>query len=173
MGTSVVAYGLYGLAILLLKLITSVCGASDSELKLRSSEGNLVMKTPEQMAEEYCNTKQLSYVERLVITRGYIDGYEAAKDTYKDAINTYEDVAKQMLKEAVRIMSPKDQLADADKVMPQWISVKDRLPENGVEVLVVSDGETGASWHEAGEFGWAIGGTVTHWMPLPEPPEDK
>ena len=49
------------------------------------------MKTPEQMAEEYCNTKQLSYVERLVITKGFVDGYQAAKD----------------------------QLADADKVMPK------------------------------------------------------
>lgn len=59
------------------------------------------------------------------------------------------------------------------KAAQQWISVKERLPENGIEVLVVSDGETGASWHEKGEFGWAIGGTVTHWMPLPEPPEEE
>lgn len=59
------------------------------------------------------------------------------------------------------------------KIESSWVSVKDRLPEDGVEVLVVSDGETGASWHEAGEFGWAIGGTVTHWAPLPKPPEEE
>jgi hypothetical protein len=34
------------------------------------------MKTPEELAEEYCNTKQLSYLERLVITKGFIDGYK-------------------------------------------------------------------------------------------------
>lgn len=42
------------------------------------------MKTPEEMAEEYCNTKQLSYVERLVITKGFLDGYQAAKDQLTD-----------------------------------------------------------------------------------------
>ena len=59
------------------------------------------------------------------------------------------------------------------KIESSWVSVKDRLPEDGVEVLVVSDGETGASWHEAGEFGWAIGGTVTHWAPLPAAPKEE
>ena len=39
------------------------------------------------------------------------------KDEYKVAIDTYNDVAKQMLEEAVRIMSPQNQLADASKVM--------------------------------------------------------
>ena len=41
-------------------------------------------KTPEEMAKEYCNIKQLSYVERLVITKGFIDGYQAAKDQLAD-----------------------------------------------------------------------------------------
>ena len=64
-------------------------------------------------------------------------------------------------------------IAGYQAAAPQWISVKDRLPEDGVKVLVVSDGETGASWHEAGEFGWAIGGTVTHWAPLPAAPKEE
>jgi hypothetical protein len=100
-------------------------------------------KTPEELAEEYINHVLESQCD-CSYRIAFFAGYQAAKD----------------------------QLADADKVMPQWISVKDRLPEDGVEVLVVSDGETGASWHEAGEFGWAIGGTVTHWAPLPKPPEE-
>lgn len=48
------------------------------------------VKRPEQMAEEYCNTKQLSYVERLVITKGFIDGYQAAKDEYETKIQELE-----------------------------------------------------------------------------------
>ena len=47
-------------------------------------------KTPEEMAEEYCNTKQLSYVERLVITKGFIDGYKAAKQEYESKIQELE-----------------------------------------------------------------------------------
>lgn len=99
-------------------------------------------KTPEEMAEEYCNTKQLSYVERLVITKGFLDGYEAAK---------------------------------------QWISVKDRLPEDGQTCLYaiyipkknewkLDYGEWQAKeevfygeYLDYRDLNW----TVTHWMPLP------
>lgn len=54
-----------------------------------------------------------------------------------------------------------------------WISVKDKTPEDGVEVLVWDDGGfayidtwIGHTWKFGGDFG------VTHWMPLPEPPEE-
>jgi len=38
-------------------------------------------KTPEEMAEEYCNSKQLSHVERLVLTAGFLAGYKAAMES--------------------------------------------------------------------------------------------
>lgn len=169
-------------------------------------------KTPEQMAEEffenwqpekpkYIRPKARQYALEKV-TECFLAGYQAAKDTYKDAIDTYEDVAKQMLEEAVRIMSPKDQLADTDKVMcnttmeeikavdtgelmpitnlptsAKWISVKDRLPEDEREVLVVYCGEgiqdVHMSWYEGDEFGWATLGYVSHWMELPAPPREE
>jgi hypothetical protein len=37
------------------------------------------MKTPEEMAEEYCSTKQLSHVEQLLLTSGFLTGYQAAQ----------------------------------------------------------------------------------------------
>ena len=68
--------------------------------------------------------------------------------------------------------------------MSKWISVKDRLPENEHRVLVfandiVSEFCEVVGWN-GGDF-LAIGfghniiypPMVTHWMPLPEPPEDK
>lgn len=58
-------------------------------------------KTPEEMVEEYCNTKQLSYVEQLVITKGFIAGYKAAKDQVADAsklIKPTDTVGKEELK---------------------------------------------------------------------------
>ena len=73
----------------------------------------------------------------------------------------------------------------------EWISVKDRLPDNHRAVLIVCEGTTigGATPIAIGSFGggfWSIAdgdGTmyltkyrhciVTHWMPLPELPKGE
>lgn len=64
-------------------------------------------------------------------------------------------------------------------LLMKWISIKDKLPEKDSLVLI-TDGErvTIAEWYQ--EQGWglaredkAIGifaDTITHWMPLPAPP---
>lgn len=59
---------------------------------------------------------------------------------------------------------------------PKWISVKDRLPEKGTDVIANSKicGVTPAFYDNDGTYydlnGDGVRG-VTHWMPLPEPPE--
>lgn len=60
----------------------------------------------------------------------------------------------------------------------QWISVKDRLPENCIEVLVY-DTDCGIviGWYdkEIGDFAADFISpldAVTHWQPLPEKPQD-
>ena len=71
---------------------------------------------------------------------------------------------------------------------PQWISVKDRLPDYMGEVLVIVSGKpheniTLDGAYEIAEYdpveGWILemwpewcSGVVTHWMPFPEPPEE-
>lgn len=62
---------------------------------------------------------------------------------------------------------------------PEWISMEERLPEEKHAVLVwqpqyrnhyvvaLSDGE----WYVFGGYGMKVFG-VTHWMPLPEVPEE-
>ena len=60
----------------------------------------------------------------------------------------------------------------------EWISVKDRLPEANKDVIVFCK----TNWYDilqcnsSGDFyRSSVGGThkvtVTHWMPLPKPPE--
>lgn len=60
----------------------------------------------------------------------------------------------------------------------RWISVKDRLPEEGVQVLVwEKHGSAYAAYVNKQVSGvWQIGDTngaiITHWIPLPEGPEE-
>ena len=62
---------------------------------------------------------------------------------------------------------------------PGWISVKERLPKEFDQALVYDGdkhypigichkGESGI-WHSDMAYGMGI---ITHWMPLPEPPEE-
>ena len=64
--------------------------------------------------------------------------------------------------------------------MSEWISVKDRMPEEGVDVLVYGDiylNRKGADVdfvdRKSGNFFYYDEGEVTHWRPLPEPPESE
>jgi hypothetical protein len=139
------------------------------------------MKTPEEMAEE-CKNKiaqrdihamgTLSQRELDYLKEGFLAGYKAAQD----------------------------QLANADKVMPDscehildmskmvdvngWISVKDRLPTQNGPILMWSrrleDVPTCAAagyelWNWSAEYSphdYRLF-DVTHWMPLPEPPKEE
>ena len=60
--------------------------------------------------------------------------------------------------------------------MSEWISVKDRLPEKQQRVIVRCETVgTTVGWIMFGKWATDLGpdcGSVTHWMPLPEPPEE-
>lgn len=70
--------------------------------------------------------------------------------------------------------------------MSEWISVKDRLPEYGKDVLVCDcnsrnyisvwslekDTDGGTNYWEDCRGWWQSFDEVTHWMPLPEPPKE-
>lgn len=90
-----------------------------------------------------------------------------------DAEKVFE--AAGLVKEAFDMA--KSNLAPAQK----WISVKDRLPETESRCLVIRyDAVTKTSfrdilWFDKGTWWNRIFGgeySVTHWMPLPEPPEE-
>ena len=68
-----------------------------------------------------------------------------------------------------------DRMMDHDVTVQEWISVKDRLPEDSANVLVchknglvTTNAWLGANWWFKNERN-----PITHWMPLPQPPEGE
>lgn len=62
--------------------------------------------------------------------------------------------------------------------MTEWISVNDKLPNrDGFYLVLENVNQVAGYYHWCREFGWNTDGgriniqTVTHWMPLPTPPE--
>ena len=65
---------------------------------------------------------------------------------------------------------------------PRWISVGERLPENGQKIIAAFRGSSGWVVDQAryayGEFDFAswvnvLGDNVTHWMPMPPKPKEE
>lgn len=93
-------------------------------------------------------------------------------------------------KEIEGLRSQNEQLREASALLAKesaellerrWIPVTERLPENPVKKVLVFVPHTHGNIVDAGRYlgadGWVLEGwyltqnAVTHWMPLPEPPE--
>ena len=65
--------------------------------------------------------------------------------------------------------------------MSEWISVKDRLPAKGIDILIVDNNTVKFGLYDTGTNGdkfyttnfeqFLLTDNVTHWMPLPSAPE--
>ena len=73
-----------------------------------------------------------------------------------------------------------DHLISNGVTVQEWISVDDRLPENGKEGVLIALrwGEVDIGWCEDGRWGSEFvneyeDGEVTHWMPIPQPPKGE
>ena len=73
-----------------------------------------------------------------------------------------------------------DYLLDSGVTVQEWISVKDGLPENGKESVLIALrwGEVDIGWCEDDRWRSEFvneyeDGEVTHWMPLPNPPKGE
>lgn len=108
----------------------------------------MVMKTPEELAEQWC-AEHICHLQMTCHAEAFLAGYAAAQQ--------------------------------------KWISVKDRLPEDGQSCIYVIHIPKKNEWKlDYGEwqaeenvfYGEYIdyrdlNWTLTHWMPLPEPPKEN
>jgi hypothetical protein len=131
------------------------------------------MKTPEELAEEFAD----SGLYRL---KRYVDGRVKPS---QGALGLQNRACKYGF--LAGYQAAKDQFADSSKVMPQWISVKDRLPEIWDDYLAFGYGPTIPAccfvaaydpkinkWYEM-STDWDLTETIKYWMPLPKTPEDE
>lgn len=102
------------------------------------------------------------------------DAIEKWKKAYGTLREKHSAILKQNgeLRDAAATVT---RLAAEAAVERDWISVEDRLPEPGVDVLAayrdrhINMGTAGDDWLEED----IEDGNITYWMPLPEPPEEE
>ena len=88
--------------------------------------------------------------------------YGVSHDIFSEPVTTYAKLAIEALKKENGV------------TVQEWISVDDRLPEQGEEAICIdADGDMMIGKYT--ELGWIFPcyfEELTHWMPLPEPPEE-
>jgi hypothetical protein len=101
---------------------------------------------------------------------------EGLQDTRIDWKNLEIERLKQALHDA-RIENS-GQAAEIERLneAKRWIPVLDRVPELGVDVLVLQrSGHCEVAWRHIDDGEWmseSVFGEITHWMPLPELPKE-
>jgi len=131
-------------------------------------------KIPEELAADYVHAwwGPLEDNMTLATRQAFIAGYQARDKEIAELKTNWtfccEDKAR-LIKE----------LGQAGAAAPQWISVKDRLPEEDQEVLIYDwpFRFTCLFWKSReSAFQWELSNgrncNPTHWMPLPNPPKD-
>ena len=143
------------------------------------------MKTPEQIAEEYVdkNSGGECSDDTGGLRNAFLAGYQASeKDIHLHWNELWKDLHKRIEESSLPAMDAMEgrylrQIKELEAAIPRWISVKERLPRPGQEVLAFDNEivrvkaiSTQNKWHPY------INGSncdPSHWMPLPKPPEDK
>lgn len=122
-------------------------------------------------------TNMHSAIPEEKLTEAYRLLLEMRDNCVKHADDQYDDPKREAKYEALNIAMG----AMGRSIPPRWISVEERLPKRYEHVLVATrftvEGEPDFEIAYLALGGWKkeeghLYGRVTHWMPLPAPPEE-
>ena len=158
------------------------------------------MKTPEKLAQEWYWKNLSDQPSEVLLTnpprypadprKAFLAGYQAAQEHAHAALKEADaEIDRLQTKLSDAGILTTEHIVDASKMVDvsssatlnNWISVKDRLPEQNLNVLAWIKSGTNeyvfietASGDPSVCSGWKYSNKnqVTHWMPLPEPPKD-
>jgi len=84
-------------------------------------------------------------------------------------IHQYLRTLSAHIKEREAAMLLAEACDEIERLRSEWIPVDKRLPDEEVRVLATDGTDVFESEYMSGNWEWCA--DVTHWMPLPEPPE--
>ena len=110
-------------------------------------------------------------VEKLKTAIANINAYLSECHDDDDTVTLTANVIRSVKENYEELIRYKEDEINPEK--SRWISVKDRLPEENVRVLVLlKDHPTRIDTDRIVDSRWVRwNSNITHWMPLPEPPE--
>lgn len=110
---------------------------------------------------------------RLIDAETLAQEVESLKVTVSGRHAVWDEVKSSIM----RIIDEQPTVDAADVMRGMWISVNDRLPNTFEAVIVCREnGKVEQGYKDVCDW-WKVYGTrtkkVTHWMPLPKPPEEE
>ena len=127
--------------------------------------------------------KLIEILRKPIFPHELADPIEAVADYLLDSGVTVQEnmeISDELLKQLKNAPITNWKEEPSIEVVQEWISVDDRLPENGKEGVLIALrwGEVDIGWCEDGRWRSEFvneyeEGEVTHWMPLPVPPKGE
>ena len=127
--------------------------------------------------------KLIEILRKPIFPHELADPIEAVADYLLDSGVTVQEnieISDELLKQLKNAPITNWKEEPSIEVVQEWISVNDRLPENGKEGVLIALrwGEVDIGWCEDGRWRSEFvneyeDGEVTHWMPIPQPPKGE
>ena len=127
--------------------------------------------------------KLIEILRKPIFPHELADPIEAVADYLLDSGVTVQEnmeISDELLKQLKNAPITNWKEEPSIKVVQEWISVDDRLPENGKEGVLIALrwGEVDIGWCEDDRWRSEFvneyeDGEVTHWMPIPQPPKGE